>query len=46
VANSDAHTAVRIGDIPEPLKFIEQYNIPIERVKNINQMLKIKKINN
>ena len=42
VANSDAHTANKIGEINEPLKFIETYKIPIERVKNINQSLLVK----
>lgn len=44
VVNSDAHTYEKIGDISHPLKFIEEYNIPLERIKNINQALPLKPI--
>lgn len=42
ICNSDAHTTDRIGEINIPLSFIEKYKIPLERIKNINQLPKLK----
>ena len=42
ICNSDAHTASRIGEINIPLEFIQKYHIPLERVKNINQLPNLK----
>lgn len=45
ICNSDAHTASRIGEINSPLEFIRKYNIPLERIKNINQLPQLKILN-
>ena len=42
VVSSDAHNRKRICDVESCLKLIEEHNIPLDRVKNINQTLKPK----
>jgi len=34
IANSDAHSAARVGEISTPLKIIDQYKIPLDRIAN------------
>lgn len=42
VVSSDAHNKKRICDVDSCLKLIEKYNIPLDRVKNINSLLTLK----
>ena len=42
VVSSDAHKKQRICDVESCLELIKKYNIPLERVKNIDQLLTLK----
>lgn len=42
VANSDAHSADRIGDITLGYKVADMYNIPYDRIVNLTDLIKIK----
>ena len=42
VVSSDAHSTKRVCDVDECIKLIEKYKIPLERVKNIDKLLKLK----
>lgn len=42
VVSSDAHKKQRIADVDACLQLIEKYKIPLERVKNIDHLLKLK----
>ena len=37
IVNSDAHRASRIGSVTNALEMVQKYNIPIERIVNINK---------
>lgn len=41
VVSSDAHKRERIADVQRCLDFIKEHNIPLDRVKNIDGLLKI-----
>jgi len=42
VANSDAHSAERIGDITNGYKVADMYNIPYDRIINLTDLINIK----
>jgi len=42
VVSSDAHNKKRICDVESCLELIKKYNIPLERVKNIDKLLELK----
>lgn len=42
VVSSDAHSTKRVRDVDACLDLIEKYHIPLDRVKNIDKLLKLK----
>lgn len=45
VLSSDAHNTKRVADVGNVLQFAKKYNIPLERIKNIDGLLNFKKPN-
>ena len=39
VANSDAHSSERVGDISKPIEFAIQHNIPLDKIVNLKKSL-------
>lgn len=43
VVSSDAHSKKRICDVDDCIEIVEKYNIPLERMKNIDKLITLKK---
>ena len=45
IISSDSHRAVKIGEVSNALSIVEKFNIPVERVVNLDKDFKIKSAN-
>ena len=43
IVNSDGHTPEKVGEYPNVCKFINQYNIPPERIANMSETVKFRR---